>query len=112
MGLALTRPWCWVGNGILAAVLLLILLKASRDLKGVGRVPLKELLLLAAALNLITALYVLTSRTVYVWDAAGYWSIARSLAQEPLDPTTLLNVWRTTATLTTTTCWPSPSPWS
>jgi len=91
--------WCRVGNGILAAVLLLALLKGLRELKGVGRVPLKTVAALAVALNITTALYVLTSRTVYVWDVAGYWSVARSLAQSPLSYSGLLDVWRTTTTL-------------
>ena len=91
---------CRVGGGILTAVLLLALLGAVRDMKGLGRLPWKWLLLIALAVNAATALYSFTSQTVYVWDAAGYWYIARSLAEGPLPGYQVLRtVWETTATL-------------
>jgi len=95
----LFRLLCHAGNGLLFACIVLALLKAARDLKGLGRVAPRQMLLLFLGLNALTALYVLTSRTVYVWDTAGYWSVARSLSQAPLGYAQLRGVLETTLTL-------------
>lgn len=62
-------------GGLIFALIVLALLRCARDLKGLGRVGWKQMLILFLALNAVTALYVCTSRTVYVWDnaATGRW---------------------------------------
>lgn len=93
------RLLCHLGNGLLLAGLALALLRAGRDLTGLGRVNGRQMLLLFLALNAVTAVYVLSSRTVYVWDNAGYWSIARTLADQPFGPTQLRGVLESTISL-------------
>lgn len=73
---------CQLGNALVFAVIVLALLKAGRDVMGLAKVDWKQILVIAVCLNLVTALYAFTSRTVYVWDNAGYWAIARTLAME------------------------------
>ncbi len=71
---------CRLLGGVLLSLLFLVLLRAGRDLLDLGRVSWKEMLVLFLLLNGVTALYVATSRTVYVWDNAGYWTVARQSA--------------------------------
>jgi len=96
----LIRLICHAGNGIVFAIAVLSLLRAGKDLKGlsdgVGR---KQMLIIFLALNAVTAYYVFTSKTVYYWDQAGYWSTARALASEPFGYAHLRGVLETTITL-------------
>ncbi len=89
---------CHMGNGLVFAVIVLALCHAGRELLGLGRVPWRQMLLLFLCLNAVTALYAFTSKTVYVWDSAGYWAIARSLAAEDLNYGHLLRVLESTLT--------------
>lgn len=87
----LPRGWtleglCHLGNAVVFAFISMALLKALREVKGVARADWKQLLVILICLNLATALYAYTSRTVYIWDNAGYWSIARNLAAETISP--------------------------
>jgi len=87
---------CRVAGGALLAVIVLALLRSGRELAGLGRIGLKQGICLAGAVNAVTALYALTSRTVYVWDNAGYWSVARQLSEQPLGPAQLFAVFQST----------------
>ena len=83
-------PWdleilCHLGNAVVFAAIVMALLKAARDLIDLAKVDWKQILVICICLNAVTALYGLTSHTVYVWDNAGYWSIARTLALEKVD---------------------------
>lgn len=73
---------CHLGNAVIFAVIVMALLKAGRDVIGVAKADWKQLLVILICLNLATALYAFTSNTVYIWDNAGYWAIARDLAAE------------------------------
>ena len=102
-GLLLAAPFfrllCHAGSGAVFAVIVLALIRAGKDLLGLGRVRWRQMLILFLALNALTAVYVLTSRTVYVWDNAGYWAIARALAAEPFGYAHLRGILETTLTL-------------
>lgn len=93
------RLLCHGGNALAVAFLALLLCTACRDMKGLGRVRLREFLAVFAAVNAVTLFYVLTSRTVYVWDTAGYWTVARRLAGQPLGLGQLREVLGTTVDL-------------
>ncbi len=93
------RTLCHLGNGVILAVVVLALIRAGGELLDLGKVGWRQMLLLFLALNGLTALYVLTSKTVYVWDTAGYWSVARALAEQPLGLGQLREVFKTTLTL-------------
>lgn len=86
-------------GGLLLAGIVLALLRSGKDLMGLGQISRRQLLLLFLALNALTALYVLTSHTVYVWDNAGYWTVARTLAAQPLGRTQLREVLATTVSM-------------
>lgn len=73
---------CHLGNAVVFAFICMALLKAGRDVIGVAKADWKQLLVIFICLNLATALYSFTSHTVYIWDNAGYWAIARTLAAE------------------------------
>lgn len=89
-----------LGTGAVFAIIVLACTKALRDMKGIGKVNWVQMLALVVALNLVTALYAFTSETVYVWDNAGYWAIARTLAQtDKVTYESILDVLRTTITL-------------
>ena len=89
-----------LGNGTVFAIIVLACTKALRDMKGIGKVNWVQMLVLILALNLVTAVYAFTSETVYVWDNAGYWAIARTLAQtDTVTYKSILDVLRTTITL-------------
>jgi len=83
-------------GGAILALLVLALLRSGRDLLGLGKVGWRQMAVLFLALNALTALYVCTSRTVYVWDNAGYWSVARSLSQQWLGRSQILEVLKST----------------
>jgi hypothetical protein len=86
-------------GGLLLAGIVLALLRAGRDMRGLGRVGWRQMLILFLALNAVTALYVATSRTVYVWDNAGYWSVARTLSQQWLGRSQLWTVLESTVSM-------------
>lgn len=86
-------------GGIIFAVIVLALLRAGRDLLGLGRVGWKQMAAVFAALNLLTAVYAATTRTVFVWDNAGYWSIARTLSQQWLGRSQIFQVLETTVSM-------------
>lgn len=86
-------------SGLIFAAIFLALLRAGRDLTGLGRVNPGQIAVLFAALNALTALYVLTSRTVYVWDNAGYWTVARTLSRQWLGRRQIFAVLQSTVTL-------------
>lgn len=90
---------CRVVGGALFALIVLALLRAGRDLKELAQVPWKQMLLLFLALNAVTALYAFTSRTVYVWDNAGYWTVARTLSEQWLGRSQLFEVFKSTITM-------------
>lgn len=86
-------------GGLIFALIVLALLRCARDLKGLGRVGWKQMLILFLALNAVTALYVCTSRTVYVWDNAGYWTVARTLSEQWLGRSQILEVLKSTISM-------------
>jgi len=90
---------CHLGNAIVFAVIALAAIRAAKDVMDLGMVDWKQLLDLFVCLNAVTALYAFTSNTVYVWDNAGYWAIARTLAQEELDYGHIIRILETTLTL-------------
>lgn len=90
---------CHAGNGLVLAAIVLTFLRALRDLKGLGRVNRLQIIVIYVLLNLVTLLYVLTSHSVYVWDTAGYWTIARILARETFDRAHIINILETTLSL-------------
>ncbi|MCD8192087.1 MAG: hypothetical protein LUD55_04760 [Oscillospiraceae bacterium] len=87
-----------LGGAIFAAIVL-ALLRAGRDLIGLGRVGWRQMIIIFVLLNAVTALYVATSRTVYVWDGAGYWSVAQNLAAEHLGRAQLREVLQSTISM-------------
>lgn len=87
-----------LGSGLVLGCTALALCTAGRGVKGLGRVDWRLMLGLFAALNLITAFYAFGVRTVYVWDNAGYWTVARTLAAEQLGFDQLYRVAATTLT--------------
>lgn len=96
-------PWdlellCHWGNAVVFAVICLALFRAGKDLLGLGRVDWKQILVIAICLNAVTALYAFTSNTVYVWDNAGYWSIARTLMEEEPGYQQIISVLESTIT--------------
>lgn len=90
---------CRVLGGAIFALIVLTLLRAGRDLKELIRVPWRQMLLLFLALNAVTALYAFTSRTVYVWDNAGYWTVARTLSEQWLGRSQMFEVLKSTITM-------------
>lgn len=83
-------------GGLVFALLVLALLRAGRDLWTLGRVKWRQFLLIALVLNAVTALYVATTRTVFIWDNAGYWMVARNLSQQWLGRRQIFEVLRST----------------
>ena len=86
-------------GGLVFAAIVLALVRAARGLKGLGRAGWRQMLVLFLALNAVTALYVFTSRTVYVWDNAGYWTVARTLSQQWLGRSQILEVLKSTISM-------------
>jgi len=96
----LIRLLCHAGNGFVLAIAVLALLRAGRDLKGLSKgVGRKQMLIIFLALNAVTAYFVLTSKTVFYWDQAGYWYTARALAAEPFGYAHLRGVLETTISM-------------
>lgn len=86
-------------GGLIFALIVLALLRSARDMKGLGRVGWKQMMVMFLVLNAVTTLYALSSRTVYVWDNAGYWSVARSLSQQHLGRSQIFQVLQSTITM-------------
>lgn len=86
-------------GGLILAFIVLALLRAAHDLNGIGRVSRKQMLIVFFVLNAITAVYAFTSRTVYVWDNAGYWTVARTLSQQWLGRSQVFEVLKTTISM-------------
>ena len=79
------RLACALGSGLVLAGVVLALATAGRRF---GRLELprgRALLLLALAVNVLTALYAAGSATVYYWDSNIYWSSSTMLAGQSLD---------------------------
>lgn len=95
----LFRILCHIGNGMVFSGIILTLFCMTKDLRGIGRVNWRQLVLLFVLLNFVTALYSFTSKTVYIWDNAGYWSVSRKLAAENLAPFQIRTILETTLTL-------------
>lgn len=88
----LARLLCALGSGLVLAGLVLVLCSAAR---AWGRVEIGskwQLPTLFVAVNALAVFYLATSATVYVWDNAGYWTVARTLAAEPFTLTQLRQV--------------------
>lgn len=86
------RGLCVLGSGLVFALLVLALCAAA---KGWGRPQIGspwQMAILFALVNALTLFYVLGSATVYVWDNAGYWTVARELAAGPFGLTQLRQV--------------------
>ena len=86
-------------GGLLFALLVLALLRAGRDLWTLCRVPWRQMLLIVLVLNAVTALYVATTHTVFIWDNAGYWTVARNLSQQWLGRRQIFEVLCSTITM-------------
>lgn len=86
-------------SGLLLAALVLALLRAGRDLLGLGKVSVWQMLGIFLVLNAVTAVYMYTSRTVYYWDLAGYWTVARNLSQQWLGRSQIAEVLKSTITM-------------
>lgn len=78
------RLLCHMGSGIFFGMVVLALVKAVRNWGRPEKVDGRVILALALFLNILAAVYVAGSATVYIWDTAGYWLNARTLAQAPL----------------------------
>lgn len=78
------RLLCHMGSGIFFGMVVLALVKAARNWGRPEKVDGRVILALALFLNILAAVYVAGSATVYIWDTAGYWLSARTLAQAPL----------------------------
>lgn len=73
-----------LGSGLVFAWLVLAVLTAARAWGRVEMGAKRQMLLLFALVNALALFYLATSATVYVWDNAGYWSVARTLAAQPM----------------------------
>ena len=83
-------------SGLIFALLVLALLRSGRDLWGLGRVKWRQMLLIALILNAVTGIFVATTRTVFYWDNAGYWMVARGLSEQWLGRSQIFEVLRST----------------
>ncbi len=88
-----------LGSGLVCAVLALALCTAARAWGKVEAGSPWQMLALFVLVNGLTIFYVAGSSTVYVWDNAGYWSVARTLAQQPFGLAQLREAVATTVTL-------------
>ena len=86
-------------GGLIFALLVLALLRSGRDLWSLGRVKWQQMVLIALVLNAVTALYAATTRTVFYWDNAGYWTVTRDLAEQWLGRSQIFEVLRSTITM-------------
>lgn len=93
------RVLCHLGSGIFLGMLALALVKAGKNYGRPPKVDGRLLLGLALFLNVLAAIYVSTSATVYIWDTAGYWMNAQALARAPLGFAQLREVLQSVITL-------------
>ncbi|MEG2097578.1 MAG: hypothetical protein RRY65_05365 [Pseudoflavonifractor sp.] len=77
------RLLCHLGSGLVLGGIVLALVTAARAYGALPKTDARLLLGLALACNVLAALYVAGSATVYIWDAAGYWLSAGTLAGAP-----------------------------
>lgn len=77
------RLLCHLGSGIFLGMIALAVVKAVREYGCPVKVDGRVLLGLALFLNILAAVYLAESATVYFWDTAGYWMNARTLAAAP-----------------------------
>ena len=84
VGTPLVAVLCHMGSGILFGLVVLALVKAGRDYGRPPKLNGRAMLGLALLFNLLGALYVAGSATVYIWDTAGYWTMAGELSGAPL----------------------------
>lgn len=92
------RGLCALGSGLFFACLVLAVCTAAR---AWGRLPTGsrwQLPILFLLVNGLTLFYILGSATVYVWDNAGYWTVARQLAAAPFGLDQLRQVVQTIST--------------
>ncbi len=78
------RILCHLGSGIFMGMLTLAAVKAVRDYGRPPKMDGRVLLGLALFFNILAAVYVAGSATVYIWDTAGYWMNATALSRAPL----------------------------
>lgn len=88
-----------LGSGLVFSCLVLALATAARAWGRPRTGSLWQLLLLAGLVNALALFYLSGSATVYVWDNAGYWTVARSLAAAPPGLSQLREVVNTTVSL-------------
>lgn len=93
------RLLCHIGSGIFLGLIVLGLVRSGKEYGAPGRVNGRLMLALALFLNVLAALYVTGSATVYVWDTAGYWLNAQTLAQAPFGLGQLREVLQSVLTL-------------
>ncbi len=73
-----------LGSGLVFACLVLALCTAARAWGRVEAGSRWQMLAIFVLSNALALLYLSTSATVYIWDNAGYWTVAQQLAQAPL----------------------------
>ncbi len=88
-----------LGSGLVCAVLALALCTAAKRWGKVEAGSPWQMLVLFVLVNGLALFYIRGSATVYVWDNAGYWSVARTLAQQPFGLAQLREAAATTVTL-------------
>lgn len=86
-------------NGLLLALIAGTLLWAGQKIWTLAQVNWWQLLFLWVAVNVFTALYVRTTHTVYVWDNAGYWTVAQELAAQKPGLEQIFTVLQSTVTM-------------
>jgi len=85
------RLLCALGSGVVCAAAVLALAQAAREFRAAAPAPARQgrvrtALVLALAVNVVTALYYAGTATVYYWDSSTYWDLSAALAQQPLGP--------------------------
>ena len=88
-----------LGSGLVFAALALSLLTAARAWGRPKTGSRWQMLGLFFLVNALAVFYLRTSATVYVWDNAGYWMVARSLAEAPFSLSGLREAVATTVSL-------------
>lgn len=94
----LCRGLCVLGSGLVFACLALAVCAAGRSWGRLRVGSAWQMPVLFLLVNALTLFYVLGSATVYVWDNAGYWMVARQLAAAPFGLAQLRQVAQTVVT--------------
>lgn len=98
LGHPICRGLCVLGSGLVFACLVLTVCAAARRW-GRPQTGLPwQMAVLFLLVNGLALFYVLGSATVYVWDNAGYWTVARELAAAPFGLDQLRQVAQTIVT--------------